>query len=322
MKQTKKVVHYIENNNNKRTTFFEIKPYNRYNVIQEVNIMSSFSKIKALLPQLSTSEAKLANFVLDNAQQIRTLSSIELAQAAGVSQSSVIKFSQKLGYKGFPAFKLAIVDDLNLQSLKQLNTNERLPTNSDDPIADLAAKLIQHQTTVLEETLQLNHSEELNQVIAKIKSARKILICGIGSSNLVANDFALKLQQIGLPALSQVDEISASAYLATMHKDDLFIAISTSGDSKSIVTLAEQAAKNECCVVSISKYGNNALTEQAELNLFTAFEKEPVEHGGILTRTASTLITDVLFLGLTQSHSRWQKRASLATDNMRAIRHN
>jgi DNA-binding MurR/RpiR family transcriptional regulator len=283
--------------------------------------MSSFSKIKALLPQLSASEAKLASFVLENAQQIRTLSSIELAQAAGVSQSSVIKFSQKLGYKGFPTFKLAIVDDLNLQSLKQLNTSERLPINSNDPISDLAAQLIQHQNTVMEETLQLNQSEDFNQVIAKIKSARKILISGIGSSNLVANDFALKLQKIGLPALSQVDEISASAYLATMHKDDLFIAISTSGDSKSIVTLAEQARQNECCVVSISKYGNSALTEQADLTLSTAFEKEPVEHAGIITRTASTFVTDILFLGLTQSHSRWQKRASLANDNMRAMRH-
>jgi len=283
--------------------------------------MSSFSKIKALLPQLSTSEAKLASFVLENAQQIRTLSSIDLAKAAGVSQSSVIKFSQKLGYKGFPAFKLAIVDDLNLQSLKQLNTKESLPTNSNDPITGLAAQLIQHQHTVMEETLQLNQSANFDHVIAKIKSARKILISGIGSSNLVANDFALKLQKIGLPALSQVDEISASAYLATMHKDDLFIAISTSGDSKSIITLAQQAKQNECSVVSISKYGNSALNEQADLILSTAFEKEPVEHAGILTRTASTLVTDILFLGLTQSHSRWQKRASLANDNMRALRH-
>ncbi|TMN91322.1 RpiR family transcriptional regulator [Pseudoalteromonas phenolica] len=284
--------------------------------------MSSFSKIKALLPQLSNSEAKLANFVLDNAQQIRTLSSIELAQAAGVSQSSVIKFSQKLGYKGFPTFKLAIVDDLNLQSLKQLNKSEYKAASSDDPVIDLATKLIQHQQTVMEETLQLNQSDDFNQVIAKIKSARKILITGIGSSNIVANDFALKLQKIGLPALSQVDEISASAYLATMQKDDFFIAISTSGDSKSIVKLAEQAQKNGCAVVSISKYGNNALVENSDFTLHTAFEKEPVEHAGVLTRTASTLITDILFLGLTQSHSRWQKRATLANENMKVLRHN
>jgi DNA-binding MurR/RpiR family transcriptional regulator len=137
----------------------------------------------------------------------------------------------------------------------------------------------------------------------------------------VANDFALKLQKIGLPALAQVDEISASAYLATMHKDDLFIAISSSGDSKSIVKLAEQAKDNECCVVSISKYGSNALTERAGINLHTAFEKEILAHAGVLTRTASNLVTDILFLGLTQSHSHWQKRAQLANENMKTLRH-
>ncbi|TMO95258.1 RpiR family transcriptional regulator, partial [Pseudoalteromonas sp. S3178] len=77
--------------------------------------MSTFVKIKALRPSLSNSEAKLADFTLNSSAKIRALSSVELARAAGVSQSSVVKFAQKLGYKGFPAFKLAVVDDLNLQ---------------------------------------------------------------------------------------------------------------------------------------------------------------------------------------------------------------
>ena len=68
--------------------------------------MSTFVKIKALRQSLSSSEAKLADFTLNSANAIRNLSSVELAKVVGVSQSSVVKFSQKLGYKGFPALKL------------------------------------------------------------------------------------------------------------------------------------------------------------------------------------------------------------------------
>ncbi len=42
----------------------------------------------------------------------RHLSSQQLAAGAGVSQSSVVKFAQKLGFKGFPALKLAISEAL------------------------------------------------------------------------------------------------------------------------------------------------------------------------------------------------------------------
>ncbi|MEL7306618.1 MAG: hypothetical protein AAGK05_01385 [Pseudomonadota bacterium] len=59
--------------------------------------MSTFVKIKALRQSLSSSEAKLADFTLNSANAIRNLSSVELAKVVGVSQSSVVKFSQKLG---------------------------------------------------------------------------------------------------------------------------------------------------------------------------------------------------------------------------------
>ncbi|QTH72350.1 MurR/RpiR family transcriptional regulator [Pseudoalteromonas xiamenensis] len=81
--------------------------------------MSLFIKIKALRASLSNSESKLADYTLNNPELIRNQSSIELASAANVSQSSVVKFAQKLGYKGFPEFKFAVVDALNQQSKQE-----------------------------------------------------------------------------------------------------------------------------------------------------------------------------------------------------------
>jgi DNA-binding MurR/RpiR family transcriptional regulator len=44
---------------------------------------------------------KLADFILAQPDQTRHLSSQQLAGEAGVSQSSVVKFAQKMGFKGF-----------------------------------------------------------------------------------------------------------------------------------------------------------------------------------------------------------------------------
>ena len=73
--------------------------------------MSCLLKIRAFQDELSPNERKIALFILANPALIRDYSSQNLANAVGVSQSSIVKFSQKLGYQGFPDLKLAIHDD-------------------------------------------------------------------------------------------------------------------------------------------------------------------------------------------------------------------
>ena len=70
--------------------------------------MSCLTIIRSARDEMSANEKKLADFVLENASLVRDYSSQQIAAAVGVSQSSVVKFSQKLGYKGFTDLKLAI----------------------------------------------------------------------------------------------------------------------------------------------------------------------------------------------------------------------
>lgn len=78
--------------------------------------MNTLILIRQRYPTLAQSDRKLADFLLQFPDYARHLSSQQLAAEAGVSQSSVVKFSQKLGYKGFPALKLAISEALASQS--------------------------------------------------------------------------------------------------------------------------------------------------------------------------------------------------------------
>ena len=107
--------------------------------------MSTFVKIKALRQSLSSSEAKLADFTLNSANAIRNLSSVELAKVVGVSQSSVVKFSQKLGYKGFPAFKLAVIDALNDET-SEPKLHGKITLN--DSLEQIAEKLLSSKLAV------------------------------------------------------------------------------------------------------------------------------------------------------------------------------
>src|SRR4029079_1384489 len=70
--------------------------------------MSALLKIRAERDQMSAIERRIADFILDNAHLLRDYSSQQLADALRISQSSVVKFSQKLGFKGYPDLKVSV----------------------------------------------------------------------------------------------------------------------------------------------------------------------------------------------------------------------
>ena len=70
--------------------------------------MTALVRIRAERARMSAIERRIADFILENAQLLRDYSSQQLANALGISQSSVVKFCQKLGFKGYPDLKLSI----------------------------------------------------------------------------------------------------------------------------------------------------------------------------------------------------------------------
>src|SRR3546814_5905233 len=74
--------------------------------------MSPLLKIRSERDHMSAIERRIADFLLDNAYLLRDYSSQQLASALGISQSSVVKFSQKLGFKGYPDLKYSVGESL------------------------------------------------------------------------------------------------------------------------------------------------------------------------------------------------------------------
>jgi DNA-binding MurR/RpiR family transcriptional regulator len=266
--------------------------------------MSTFTKIKALKDSFSSSELKLAKFSLESSNAIRELSSQELANVVGVSQSSVVKFSQKLGYKGYPAFKLGIIDALNIGPSSN-TLHGKITIN--DSFTQMSDKLLSSKVSVLNETQKLNDEKSLLAAVEILKSAKRILICGLGGSALVGKDFAYKLQKLGILAIEEPDAHVQLAFAATLGDNDLVFAISESGCTKEIVNVVKQAKKNGCKAISITRYGSNPISDMADVKLFSIADEESARLSSILARTAQEFIIDILFIAITQSSRQGRK---------------
>ncbi|MFC4700765.1 SIS domain-containing protein [Glaciecola siphonariae] len=263
--------------------------------------MAAFSKIKALLPSLSQSEEKLANYLLTSPGALRDLSSQKLATTVGVSQSTVVKFAQKLKYKGYPALKLAILEDI-----KNLQTDHQKLHGSisvDDDYEIMSSKLLQSKIAVLNQTKNLNDRYALLDAVNLLEKANRVLITGLGGSALVGKDFSFKLQKLGITAISEIDGHAQLAIASTLGKQDLVFALSESGATREVVNVVNEARANDTPVISVTKFGDTPVSIHAKVRLYSVAEEAATRISSILARTAQELVIDMLFISLMQKSS-------------------
>lgn len=261
--------------------------------------MSSMIRIRQIYPALAQNDRRLADFLLEYPEQARHLSSQKLAELAGVSQSGVVKFAQKLGYKGFPALKLAMSEALALPKNESVVTVHNQIVSTDSLLV-VGEKLLAEKQSALRATLDINSEQRLQQALAMLTSARKIILTGIGASGLVAKDLAYKLLKIGLTAIAESDTHVLLATAQALSKDDLLLAISFSGERREINLAADVARQSGASVLALTGFSPNSLQQQADHCLYTVAELPVTRGAAISATTAQYSLTDLLFMALIQ----------------------
>lgn len=261
--------------------------------------MNCLLSIRQRYPQLAQSDRKLADFILAQPDLARHLSSQQLASQSGVSQSSVVKFAQKLGFKGFPALKLALSEAL------ASNANPHsVPVHNqicgDDPLRLVGEKLIKDNVAAMHASLDVNTEDKLMETVNLLRNARRIVLTGIGASGLVARNFSWKLMKIGLNAVSEQDMHALLATVQAMTQDDLLLAISYSGARREINLAADEMLRVGGKVVAITGFSPNALQQRATHCLYTIAEEQATRSAAISSTSAQMMLTDLLFMGLVQ----------------------
>lgn len=214
--------------------------------------MNGLLRIRQRYQGLAQSDKKLADYLLLQPDTARHLSSQQLANEAGVSQSSVVKFAQKLGYKGFPALKLALSEALASQP-ESPSVPIHNQIRGDDPLRLVGEKLIKENTAAMYATLNVNTEEKLHECVTMLRSARRIILTGIGASGLVAQNFAWKLMKIGFNAAAVRDMHALLATVQASSPDDLLLAISYTGVRRELNLAADEMLRVGGKVLAITQ---------------------------------------------------------------------
>src|SRR6056297_1469536 len=181
-------------------------------------------RIRSEYKSLPPSEVKVADYVLENPEEIIYLSVSELATAVDVSDSTIIRFCKDVGFKGYQEFKLFIAQDL-VVTIENINED----ISSDDDLKTLSQKITYSNKQAIDETMSVLNLEDLEKAINKIAEADKIQFFGVGASGITACDAKYKFLRIGKNVDCYTDAHLQAMSASTLNKNDLVIGISHSG---------------------------------------------------------------------------------------------
>jgi DNA-binding MurR/RpiR family transcriptional regulator len=70
------------------------------------------NRIKSEMSDFSKNHRLIAQHLLDNFREVAFLTAAQLAQRVGVSESTVFRFANTLGFQGYPELRSALQEDL------------------------------------------------------------------------------------------------------------------------------------------------------------------------------------------------------------------
>src|SRR5215471_12942860 len=131
--------------------------------------------IRARFDEFSRSQKDVAQYIVDHLDEAAFQTAEELARRASTSSSTVVRFSQALGFEGFPELQQAAREEYR-RAAPGTASDESGPLFSIDQNDYESALAADHVN--VEETARKSSRSEIESAVESIANAQKILIAG------------------------------------------------------------------------------------------------------------------------------------------------
>ncbi len=196
---------------------------------------------------LNNLEMMVYNFVVKNRDKVMYMTIRELADAAGVSTTTVLRFCRKLNCEGYSEFRVRFKLYLEQNEPQQANFG--------------ASEIISFFRSVNNDEFDAL----LEEAVDIIFESERIIFVGAGTSGALAKYGARFFSNVGKFS----NHIDDPYFPVTndMAKNALAIVLSVSGETEEILRFASQFSLHRCKVLSVTSHENSSLAKLADFNL-------------------------------------------------------
>ena len=220
------------------------------------------ARINILYPHFTKADQAMADLIIDHPQTVAKLSSRELGRQCGISEASVIRFVQKLGYEGLTEFRKALLEEL---------MTSQTPTGAAFSLADSPSEILSRVVGLCSQALQnliaVLDLRELERAAKAISNADCIHFLSLGGSMRVAQHAAFKLMRMGYLAVAYSDPNAQMAQASLIRPQSVAVGISFTGSTRVTVDALAVARENGVTTSCLTHFAGTPITEVSDIKL-------------------------------------------------------
>jgi DNA-binding MurR/RpiR family transcriptional regulator len=233
--------------------------------------MTLSTYIRDRFEDFSRSQKDVARYIVDHLEEAAFQTAEELARRADTSSSTVVRFSQALGFDGFPELQEAARDEYK----RRTHASGGTPGGDGSESALLTLGNSEFETALATDLVNLDESarrlelDDVQAVAALIARTERVVMVGVDQMAFFASYLRHLLALLDLRA-----EVVASASqealarLARIDEDTLVIAFCSGRPHALVLRAAKLARKRECATVAISDASISELTKLSDHCLY------------------------------------------------------
>ena len=262
-------------------------------VLRLINI-----KIAYLNPALR----RIAEYILENPNQCKSITNKELAAACNVAESTVTRFVKEIGLESYQELKIGIAESLTMNDPSTSAAEDKYvyeDITQNDTQEMILEKVLYRTVQTMTETKQRLNLEELNKAVEAIEQANVICFSSMGSSKAAAISGVMRFTRAGKKCILFEDKSIQLISAAITGPGDVMIGISNSGRSRDVVDSMRLAQARGARTIGITSFADSPLTKYSDITLFTSAkysnEGSALYWEAAASKTAQILVLDLIF---------------------------
>ncbi len=224
--------------------------------------------IQERFEEFSRSQKDVARYIVDHLDEAAFLTAEELARRASTSSSTVVRFSQALGFEGYPELQQAAIEEYRNSiagaSTGSASTGALFSFDHSELEGSLGADYAN-----LEETARNLTREQVDTSVAALANAHRVVIVGVDQMAFFASYLRHMLSLLDIRA-----EIVASTggeslqRLGRIDENTLVIALSAGRAHPLLLRAMKLALHRRARTLAISDASLSEVGEHAEMTLY------------------------------------------------------
>lgn len=252
--------------------------------------LKTTTRIFTLSPHFTPADQLIADLTINHPQNVIKLSARELGRQCNVSEASVIRFVQKLGYEGLTDFKEALHHEL------ATSQNPAWPDffGKDTP-GEALSKVIALCSQALQSLMSVLDISELTRAAEVINDADAIHFFSAGGSTRVAQHAIFKLMRMGYLAIGYSELFTQMAQTSVLTPKSVAFGISYTGSTKSVCDAMATANEAGAHTICLTNFTGTPMTLYSDIKLITGAPGGVLAANSAQARVAQFVVLDALF---------------------------